>query len=185
MHLVVKEILHDVVLRKRKGKYKLRIYNSEIAQDFKGNPLFIIDGSPTYDLSKFLNLNPADVQSIDVISSHKNLNVFGNIGSFGVLVVKSKTGKEVAFEKQNVFKLKGFQKDYIKSYPVYNKPDNNEIPDFRSTIYWSPLNKTNAQGIGQFEFFHSDDVTDFIINIQGLHETGQPFQKQISYKATF
>lgn len=185
MHLVVKEILHDVVLRKRKGDYKLRIYNREIVQSFDGSPLFIIDGSPTYDLNKFLNLKPADVQTIDVISSHKNLNVFGNIGSYGVLVVKSKTGKEVVFEKQNIFKLNGFQKNYIKSYPEYNKSDTNEIPDFRSTVYWNPLNKTNAQGIGQFEYFHSDDVSDFIINIQGINETGQPFQKQVTYKATF
>lgn len=65
----------------------------------KGDPLFIIDGkeSTRKDLK---SLNPADVESIDVLKDSATVSAFGEKGKDGVILIKTKNAKatEPAFE---------------------------------------------------------------------------------------
>lgn len=65
----------------------------------KGEPLFIIDGkeSSRKDLN---SLNPADVESVDVLKDSATVSAFGEKGKDGVILIKTKNAKatEPAFE---------------------------------------------------------------------------------------
>ena len=51
--------------------------------------------------------------------------------------------------------------------PDYSKEDNNG-PDTRTTLFWTPNLNTDATGKTSFEFFTSDIKSDFTIVVQGL-----------------
>lgn len=54
-------------------------------------PLYVVDGIPVDDLS---DLNPADIESIDVLKDASSSAIYGSRGANGVLLVKTKTAKE-------------------------------------------------------------------------------------------
>lgn len=185
MRQVTKEILSNVLIRKRKGKDRVRVYNRDIMHTFDGNPLYVIDGIPTYDSNEYLDLNPENVQTVEVVSSFANITKFGNLGKNGIIVVKSKSISGQKDENDKILKLKGFQKKIQKSYPEYSEGKEYLIPDFRSTIYWAPSNQINESGLGDIKYFHSDDISNFLITIQGIIlETGEPFYEQVTYNVS-
>lgn len=58
--------------------------------------------------------------------------------------------------------------------PNYNeKKPEYQIPDSRTSIYWSPLIKTDASGKTQVSFFTSDDAANMRILVEGLDKTGK------------
>lgn len=57
------------------------------------NPLYVIDGYPFNDASFFNTLNPADIQSIDVLKDAAAAAIYGSRGGNGVVVVTTKRGR--------------------------------------------------------------------------------------------
>jgi uncharacterized protein YfaS (alpha-2-macroglobulin family) len=49
------------------------------------------------------------------------------------------------------------------------------IPDFRNTLYWNPSVKTDSEGKALVEFWTSDFVSDYEVNIQGITPAGKAF----------
>ncbi len=54
------------------------------------NPLYVIDGMITYDAS---NINPDEVQSIEVLKDASAAAIYGSRGANGVILITTKTGK--------------------------------------------------------------------------------------------
>lgn len=50
---------------------------------------------------------------------------------------------------------------------------NNEIPDLRTTLYWSPRLVTDEQGNVAFSFYTSDQPGNYFLNIEGIAENGE------------
>lgn len=50
---------------------------------------------------------------------------------------------------------------------------NNEIPDLRTTLYWSPRLVTDEQGNAAFSFYTSDQPGNYFLNIEGIAENGE------------
>lgn len=57
----------------------------------KGNPLILVDGVPMDDLSL---LNPSDVESISVLKDAASASIYGARGAFGVILIKTVSGKK-------------------------------------------------------------------------------------------
>lgn len=57
------------------------------------NPLYVIDGYPFNDANYFNTLNPADIESIDVLKDAAAASIYGSRGANGVVVVTTKRGK--------------------------------------------------------------------------------------------
>ena len=53
-------------------------------------PLFIIDGIP----GSYSNINPLDVESIDVLKDASSTAIYGSAGANGVVIITTKKGKE-------------------------------------------------------------------------------------------
>ncbi len=53
-------------------------------------PLYVVDGIPVDDLN---DLNPSDIESIDVLKDASSSAIYGSRGANGVLLIKTKTAK--------------------------------------------------------------------------------------------
>lgn len=50
---------------------------------------------------------------------------------------------------------------------------NNEIPDLRTTLYWSPKLVTDERGNATFSFSTSDHPGNYFVCIEGISESGE------------
>jgi len=64
--------------------------------------------------------------------------------------------------------------------PSYSSEENKDsrIPDYRNTLYWNPSVKTDKDGDARVEFWSSDNRSEYVINIQGITQEGEPFSLQ-------
>jgi hypothetical protein len=168
MEEVLVELLKRVFISVRKGvKYILIIDNN--SNEIIGNsPLYLIDGVPVFDPSIILNLEPAAVKKISVVTSKY---YYGDMVFDGILDIQTHGNK---FE--NVAKLKT---------AIHQKPENNgcsevftspryeseiaagsRIPDYRNTIYWNPEIITDSEGTAAFSFYCSDETGCFDIIVE-------------------
>ena len=49
-----------------------------------------------------------------------------------------------------------------------------DIPDYRSTLYWNPLLITDENGKATIRFFNSDNAHKIEIAVEGLSSSGVP-----------
>lgn len=63
------------------------------------DPLYVIDGFPT-NADSFRSLNPNDVESMEVLKDASAISIYGNRGSNGVIVIRTKGG---SFNSKTVF----------------------------------------------------------------------------------
>ena len=76
--------------------------------------------------------------------------------------------------------------DPVSSFvsPDYSSAEmkKNRIPDFRNTLYWNPSVKQDDTGHARIEFWTSDFVSDYEINVQGITSEGNPFSIRKIFK---
>lgn len=80
------------------------------------SPLVVIDGMPVADGLSFLN--PADVESIEVLKDAASAAIYGSRGASGVIIVTTKKGS-ASKPKYNFKYASGYKKDY-KRYDIMN-----------------------------------------------------------------
>jgi TonB-linked SusC/RagA family outer membrane protein len=56
------------------------------------NPLFVVDGYPLNNTDNFYNINPADIQSIQVLKDAAACAIYGSRGGNGIILVTTKRG---------------------------------------------------------------------------------------------
>ncbi|MGE0021358.1 MAG: hypothetical protein AB7S72_16910 [Draconibacterium sp.] len=58
--------------------------------------------------------------------------------------------------------------------PVYDKPEQNDKKeDFRNTIWWNPLVRTDSTGVAIEAFYQSDEIGDMKIVVEGVTKDGR------------
>ncbi|KAA6439627.1 TonB-dependent receptor plug domain-containing protein [Dyadobacter flavalbus] len=143
----------------------------------RGEPLFVLDGMPV-DKAMITNLNVFDVESIDVLKG-ASAAIFGSRGGNGVISVLTKRGNANYDYSQDIVpgvlvsKIAGFnvpKEFYAPAYAV-KKPDN-LLPDFRSTIHWAPVLKTDKNGKVKFQYYNTDAATSVDVRVEALSPSG-------------
>ena len=71
---------------------KIRIRGTGTVND--ANPLYIVDGMPSY--SGINHLNPSDIESIEILKDAASAAIYGARGANGVVLVTTKTGKNTS-----------------------------------------------------------------------------------------
>lgn len=106
------------------------------ARSFTGNntPLYVVDGMPIASTSPFstgnsvtgadignraLDLNPADIESIDVLKGQAASALYGIRGSNGVIVITTKSGKGMAVGKPVITITHNSTFDRVSRNPDY------------------------------------------------------------------
>lgn len=108
------------------------------------DPLYIIDGIQ----GSYAELNPNDIESIDVLKDASSTAIYGSAGANGVVMITTKQGKagssSITFD--SFFGYNGFPKyphgligdDYIKLKREAYRGANGVYPEFMSNIFTVP-----------------------------------------------
>ena len=140
-------------------------------------PMFLLDGMRT-DKSAILMLSVADVDKVDVLTGAESA-IYGMGAGNGVISILTKRGnsnydysKDIALGIEH-FGIAGYCPSKEFYAPKYNVSLPEHIrPDYRSTIFWSPKIKTNANGKASITFFNTDAATKVNIILEGISSTG-------------
>lgn len=139
-------------------------------------PLYLLDNFPV-DAATLLQVNPRDVESVDVFKDPARAAIFGSQGANGVIAVYTKTGAGMNFQSVGgtlVTQYGGYDSPREFYSPKYEeKTTENATTDSRATIYWNPAVKTDASGKAQIEFFNSDSAKRQLIILEGMDAEGR------------
>lgn len=179
MSELIHEILRGVKHRKRSGKDIVRVVLDPPAQDKQpsiphDDPVYIIDGVATTDTQYFLALKPSEVLSIAVVKKPAKLGRVGLMGKNGLIVVQSKKG-DLSPGIESALQVMGVNPAMPFVIPDHNGNKAPAAPDFRSTLYWNPLVRTDSNGEAKIEFYCSDDVGEMRIEVSGVCDQGHYF----------
>ena len=147
----------------------------------------VIDGL-SVDSDIFSNLNPAEIESIEVLKSIAYTGIYGGKGGNGVIIVTTKRGGgDYTVQRYTpgiiTYSPKGYYKSRVFYSPQYDDPKTNtQIPDLRSTIYWKPNIVTDKEGKASFEFFNADSRGSYRVVVEGIDANGNLGRTVCRYK---
>lgn len=116
-------------------------------------PLIIIDGLPySGDLA---DLDPNAIKSVEVLKDAAATNIYGNLGTNGVIVITTNTGK------------------LVQPPAVTEAATHSLRRRFRDWAYWRPQERTDAKGIAKFRVQFPDDITRWHTTMIAATANGQ------------
>ncbi|MFN4145017.1 MAG: TonB-dependent receptor plug domain-containing protein [Runella sp.] len=149
------------------------------AANFSGivEPLYLLDGVPV-NRDAIQNIPPFDVEAVDVLKGAE-ASIYGSQGAGGVIAILTKRGNpnfDFTQEKSEgtlVCKIMGYSPVREFYAPRYDVPiPEHERPDFRSTLCWTPMIKTDNEGKASVSFFTSDAKPHLRISVEGTNGMG-------------
>lgn len=176
MEEMIREIVPALNVRRVRGKQTVQIGLQQGIPE--SEPLYIIDGIATKDTPFFLQLKPVDLVTVKLITNPAKLTTLGLMSRSGIVIVDTKSGKT-----RQPFDASRFV-DGINQPIPFSQPKHNDIrrPDFRSTIYWNPIVKTDANGNAVVEFECSDDLSTVNVRVDGMTVDGRLFSGATALK---
>jgi len=142
-----------------------------------GIPLHLLDGIPV-GAETIMMIPTAEVLFVDVLRGTK-ATIYGPEAVHGVIAVYTKDGSEDKSVKNK--KRRGII-NFI--HPVYSqtrkfyeplyktKKRKGDKHDYRSTIYWNPIQKFYESGKVKVSFYSTDFETTYKVDIQGMTAEG-------------
>jgi hypothetical protein len=172
---IVKEILPNIMVIKRKGKYNFKIINSYPYPPFENPPLTLVDGVPVYDIENLLNVASKDIERIDIINRRYFYSdqIFDGILSF---FTKKKDLSVLEFDEsvfRQAIEICQLPKDFYSPDYSIDSLKKSHIPDFRNSLYWKPDLKSTKEGKASVEFFTSDEPGIYTVIIEGISASGK------------
>jgi hypothetical protein len=169
------ELLPHVSLKKKDSGYEILIADRIYDSRYELSPDLFLDGVKINDPSIIAELDPAIVEKIDII---KEEYFVGRYSFSGILNVITRSADFSAISLPDyMIRLSYRVVEPVRSFvsPVYSSNDmkNSTIPDFRNTLFWNPSVKPGKEGYLTVEFWTSDVVSDYIINVQGITSDGK------------
>lgn len=152
-------------------------------------PLVLMDGVPMAGApgetagDRLAQINPGIVDRIEVTTRINSM--YGDAGRNGVIAIYTKAGSTSAYshidrKTMDIFKLMGFSKSGTFRSPDYdNSTQGNDMPDFRSTVYWNPgLQTDETTGECVVSFFATDLSGRYRVIVEGVTELGEPVRSE-------
>ena len=145
-----------------------------------GGVQVILDGA-FVDQSDLSLIKPNEVEAVEILKEGPLTAIYGTRAyKSAIILVTTKPGggntkRNVATPGILTHSPKGFHKVREFYSPDYDNQNivNKVIPDFRSTIYWSPRLVTDETGQVSFEFYTSDSKGDYKVTVEGINAYGK------------
>lgn len=172
MEEISRELLEGVRIRVNtdgNAEIRMRGTNEESGyfKDFnKEQPLLFIDGLLINNPNIVAELDPLDVESIEMSYGQFTLN---GVDFKGVLAVYTVEGNypQLNAKSHGYFEINGFQESHKYITPTLDV----NAPDFRTLLFWEP--DANIEQNTNFNFSTSDEEGSYSICIQGVTESGE------------
>ncbi|MEP2773223.1 MAG: hypothetical protein ABJH05_13820 [Fulvivirga sp.] len=182
MSEVAKELLEGVRISKKEELYEIRMRARDESNGFFGKyfdqePLMFIDGMLINDARYIAELDPVNVDKINMKYGTYTLNGVEFSGVLSIETVEGNFGwiKQLG---QGVFNYPGFAKDVLFQVPDL---DSNS-PDFRPILYWNPHIELVNNDPYTLSFTTSNEAGEYVIDIQGMSHDGIPISEQYTFQ---
>ena len=172
MHQTFTEIIEEAAMREDQNQVQLKIYNNENPFNDgldKIDPLVLIDGIQIQDYHLVKNLDPGNVEYVDIVPLQYRYGPSYFNGIISVLtknrsfILPKKEGRSQVFE----ISLPKTDSEFFEKY--YTKlPNDKRIPDYRIQLFWDP----NFDLSSQMLFYTSDIEGVFEILLKGYNNKG-------------
>ncbi|HEX8548270.1 MAG TPA: alpha-2-macroglobulin family protein, partial [Cytophagaceae bacterium] len=144
-----------------------------------GEPLYLINGVIASE-SELSELNPNDVESMDVVKDERATAIYGTRGANGVVIITTKNGPSRTSVGKGTREMG--RKDSV--------PDLQSIPagirsDFRDYGYWKPNIITNDSGEAKFKVAFPGNATTWethVLAVDFKKKTGSVKQSTRAFK---
>jgi TonB-dependent SusC/RagA subfamily outer membrane receptor len=133
------------------------------------------------------NIQPMDVESIEVLKSASYTSMYGSNGGGGVLIITTKRGGgNLNYNTYApgivTYSPKGYYAGRQFYSPKYDPQNTSSNPDLRSTVYWNPHVTTDAEGKGTFNFYNTDEPGEYRVVLEGIDGNGNLARTVYTYK---
>lgn len=138
---VFNELIPFVRARKKDGHYELIVFDEYLNIKYD-NPLVLVDQIPYYDIDRLMELQPTEIEQIDVAS---NVYAYGNSLFNGIIKITTNTGNfaGLPLSKGGVFVEYETLETDVKFIPFSSLPNISGKPNFANTVYWKSFNNVN------------------------------------------
>ena len=157
-----------------KDNYVLKVHGFEFDSNTEIPPLVLVDGVVVQNITDLLNYKASNIKEISVL---RDQLVIGIETFQGIIDIKTINGTYENIENESsIFESTIFKPQLKKHYftQVYTKENqNSRIPDDRYQLLWIP-DLDNYKNEEKIEFFTSDVIGEFEINIEGFTLDGKP-----------
>jgi hypothetical protein len=173
---VMREFVSIVDVRMKNKQVHLHVINSQKKEYFPNAPLNLLDGVPVFNFTRFFDLDPLKVYSLDVVAQQY---ILGNSVFDGILNWKTYkpalTNYDFA-ESTLIINYEGLQLHREFYTPIYETNDQFEshLPDFRNVLQWEPGIFLNGKTAFKSNFYTSDLPGRYAVVVQGLSSGGAP-----------
>ena len=175
MEEIFREIVKTVIVYRKAGEYKLGVIDGTTTEIIGENPMFLLDGVPTFDHGRILEIDPALIRTIHVVDSKYFI---GDLEMDGIIDIRSWQGRFQDFDLPSSTVAYNFQ-----SYAGYDDPSaeidripdevtDSHLPDFRSLLYWNPDISTDNEGNAEISFNAADIPGHYRIVVEGISIDG-------------
>lgn len=154
-------------VRKEKGRKEFKILGDH-PELLIYKPLVMIDLVPIYNINKLLKIDPKKIEKIDVITAPY---VLGDIIYGGLINIVSNKNDfaGISLPKSGIF----LHYKYLSTFePDTQVEQNDQTPDYRSTLYWNTDLKRNHEGDFNFDFKTGDTPGKYQIQITIITKIG-------------
>jgi len=147
--------------------------------------VLIVDGS-VESASHLSQINPEDINSIEVLKSGAYLAIYGFNASGGALVITMKkgTGSDAAIPSDIVnYQFKGFYAVRTFYVPKYaHTPTDRGVQHQNATIYWNANIGTDNDGKASIEYLNTGPKGNYRVVIEGIDDDGNLGRQVFRYK---
>ncbi|MES2109218.1 MAG: TonB-dependent receptor [Bacteroidota bacterium] len=164
------------------------VYNLHFKNGIPEIGVLVIDGN-FVDKDIFLQLNPDDIEGIEIITSAHYGAIYGSRMANGGLIITTKPARRTDNLYYRyapgvvTYMPKGFYKAREFYSPQYDNPHTNQkMADLRSTIYWNPNIITDKDGKASFSYFNADGKGTYRVVIEGIDADGNLGRQVLRYK---
>jgi TonB-dependent SusC/RagA subfamily outer membrane receptor len=133
------------------------------------------------------NIQPMDVESIEVLKSASYTSMYGSNGGGGVLIITTKRGGgNLNYNTYApgivTYSPKGYYAGRQFYSPKYDPQNTSSNQDLRPTVYWNPHVTTDAEGKGTFNFYNTDEPGEYRVVLEGIDGNGNLARTVYTYK---
>jgi hypothetical protein len=131
------------------------------------------------------SIQPEDVAKILLVRTNQAvINSLGGGENSSFVLIMLKLGTSRKQYNPNVANIspKGFNKVREFYSPRYDRPgEASKMPDLRTTVYWNPYLKTDAEGKAAFNFFNADGPGNYKVIVEGINAAGELGRQVYNY----
>jgi hypothetical protein len=173
MEDVFREIVPEVVVKMREGKFSVVMMNSASGYRFENAPLVLIDGIPIDDANIMMKYDPAMIENIAVVTQRY---FYGGLETDGIISIETYNGNAKDLPISGFLATSYIEPSASRIYhnPKYDLHNNlKRIPDFRTQLYWEPIVHVEAGSTKKLNFFTNDLPGKYLIEVSGLTSSGR------------